>query len=648
MKLAVLTFATVSFACATNFATHYIPLGTNDSSIAILADAAGNIFIVSQIGDANGFAVRTTKTDPNGRILSSATTNPHALVSTAALDPQGNLLVAGAGFITKLDNSLTQVIATSILGALAMTTDSDGNVWVAGQSGADFPTTPGAYLSNPTAGAGYAYVAKLTPDLGTIVAATLFGNYPADCNPVSASCRGANGPGVPASTIPDAIAITPSGSILLAGSTSAAPAKVGIRPYAYGFVAKFSGDLTTLQSQSVYNPNADTVTNFRSIAVDAQGNVLLAGGSADRTAFPPGGVQPNAPNAAGGGIVFKLDPDLNYVWGTYFGSLEIPKLALDGPGNIWLTGSSPVSALPNATSTSIAQSAFVAQLTRDGNSILSLVTSQLGGGSLTTLPSGDIAVVSTSDAFLLPAAPEVPGMLLVANSANNQSSGSIAPAELISLYGANIGPAAPAGGVVVDGAFSTSVAGCQVLFNGTPSPILYAGPNQMNVVAPVAILGQTAVDITVIGPDRSTAFPTVFVADSRPQFFSEQRTFPGGPDVARFAIASNQDGSLNSASKPASLGSVVTLWVSGAGLTENIVADGAIGTSASALKRPISIPNAEIEYAGQAPGAIQGLTQVNVRIPGDAFVFGPTLWPLTIQQGNTTSAIVDIAITNNQ
>jgi len=170
----------------------------------------------------------------------------------------------------------------------------------------------------------------------------------------------------------------------------------------------------------------------------------------------------------------------------------------------------------------------------------------------------------------------------------------------------------------------------------------------MNVVAPVAILGQTAVDIAVIGPDRSTAFPTVFVADSRPQFFSEQRTFPGGPDVARFAIASNQDGSLNSASKPASLGSVVTLWVSGAGLIENIVADGAIGTSASALKRPISIPNAEIEYAGQAPGAIQGLTQVNVRIPDDAFVFGPTLWPLTIQQGNTTSAIVDIAITNNQ
>ena len=42
---------------------------------------------------------------------------------------------------------------------------------------------------------------------------------------------------------------------------------------------------------------------------------------------------------------------------------------------------------------------------------------------------------------------------------------------------------------VVDGAFGNRLAGYQVRFNGIAAPLLYAGPNQFNVVAPAAIVG---------------------------------------------------------------------------------------------------------------------------------------------------------------
>ncbi len=95
------------------------------------------------------------------------------------------------------------------------------------------------------------------------------------------------------------------------------------------------------------------------------------------------------------------------------------------------------------------------------------------------------------------------------------------------------------------------------------------------------------------------------------------------------AVALNQDGSLNSPANPARLGSIVALWGTGAGITTPLGEDGALAPLGplEALPRPIGgarlslladeggAGNGEILYLGAAPGQVNGLIQVNIRLP---------------------------------
>jgi uncharacterized protein (TIGR03437 family) len=88
------------------------------------------------------------------------------------------------------------------------------------------------------------------------------------------------------------------------------------------------------------------------------------------------------------------------------------------------------------------------------------------------------------------------------------------------------------------------------------------------------------------------------------------------------AAALNQDYSLNTAQNPAARGSVVLLFATGEGMTDQ-AADGVLATTP--LPRPL-LPitvtvggrPAEVLYAGAAPGLVAGVLQINARIPDDA------------------------------
>jgi uncharacterized protein (TIGR03437 family) len=663
------TFASFAFAgTAPSLQTHYIRLGTRDTSAGIAADPSGNIFVVSQtVVSQTQVGIRVTKADPSGNVIAFIDFGQGVTPYAAAVDAQGNLFVVGNRLIAKLDNGLTSVIATTAIPgrANAVTTDGSGNVYITGSAGSDFPTTPGAYQADSRAGALYGFVAEFSNDLATLLSATLFGNYFADCLPNRSTCGSPTSPAAPPSaTTPTSIALDSSGSVVIAGYTNQQPAPLGAQPYNYGFAAKFSADLTTLQTQAVFNPVGSSAGQvyFRAMALDAQGNIWLAGDGNNVGPLPASGLQPVAP-ASTAGFVLKVDSGLQSVlWGTYFGAeylgaRGVEGIAIDGSGNVWLTGFSRGSYLPNPIDTGLDSLPFVAELAPDGSSILNLVSSQFGGAAVASTPSGGVAVLGTTDSFLLTASPDQPSLLMIANSANNQSTGTIAPAELISLYGTGIGPDSPFGGTVVDGAFTTNLGDCQVLFNGQPAPLLYAGPNQINVVAPAAIAGQDRVDIQVVGPRRTTAFPAVFEDDARPQFFSAERTyvpqFTTVTEIANYAIAFNQDGSLNTESNPATKGSVVTVWVSGAGLSDYSLRDGAIANSAATSNLPISVladngTAMEVLYAAQAPGAVQGLTQINFRVPSDSIAVGPFQFWIYLQQGASTSRLAAIEVLINQ
>jgi uncharacterized protein (TIGR03437 family) len=110
---------------------------------------------------------------------------------------------------------------------------------------------------------------------------------------------------------------------------------------------------------------------------------------------------------------------------------------------------------------------------------------------------------------------------------------------------------------------------------------------------------------------------TLQVAQAAPAIFSANSSGQGQGAIL------NADTSYNSAQNPAAAGSLVSIFLDGAGTSTPAQADGSITTQVLAdipkLNQTVSVliggNPAEISYAGPAPGAVAGLTQVNARIP---------------------------------
>jgi trimeric autotransporter adhesin len=82
----------------------------------------------------------------------------------------------------------------------------------------------------------------------------------------------------------------------------------------------------------------------------------------------------------------------------------------------------------------------------------------------------------------------------------------------------------------------------------------------------------------------------------------------------------NQDNSTNSTGNPAARLSVIAIYCTGGGITTPASADGeVIGLPLRLLQQTTVVTiggvNAVVKYAGAAPGAVAGLTQINVEVP---------------------------------
>ncbi len=201
------------------------------------------------------------------------------------------------------------------------------------------------------------------------------------------------------------------------------------------------------------------------------------------------------------------------------------------------------------------------------------------------------------------------------NATFDQPGTSVAPLEIVTLFGSGLGPASlTTGSLDQNGRLSTVVADTRVLFDNVPAPIVYASATQTSVIVPAEVAGRV---FTVIAVERSGVFTgvtTATVTTTLPGLFTSNQSGTG--PVASF----NQDGSLNSPSRPAESGSVVTLFATGAGLMDRSLPNGAV--TDFNLVRPqlpvyvrIGTQPAEVLYAGSAPTLVNGALQVNVRIP---------------------------------
>ena len=154
-----------------------------------------------------------------------------------------------------------------------------------------------------------------------------------------------------------------------------------------------------------------------------------------------------------------------------------------------------------------------------------------------------------------------------------------------------------------------------LLVNDAPAPLIYADRTQINAVVPFGVAGFKEATFVVRNKvGRLLAF-TLPVAKASPGVFN--------PGVL------NQDNTLNSQSNTAPLGSVIQIWGTGAGLVQPTPADGEFGMGLTRIPETVQLMGRvpcfmciypttfplQLEYAGDAPWLVQGIFQINARLP---------------------------------
>jgi uncharacterized protein (TIGR03437 family) len=232
--------------------------------------------------------------------------------------------------------------------------------------------------------------------------------------------------------------------------------------------------------------------------------------------------------------------------------------------------------------------------------------------------------------------PEGPPQVFSLVNGASMKGGAVAPGEIVTFFGSNLGPASLMNLQLNEaGQVATTLAEVQVLFDNIPAPLLYVQASQLSAIVPYAVAGTTQAKVEVQYKGAKSNTVVAQVAASAPGIFAINASGQGQGAIL------NQNYTVNSAANPAEKGSVVMVYATGEGETDPQVADGRFA-SPEALpkpKLPVSVKiggvEAQVLYAGGAPGSVAGLLQVNVQVP--ASVATGNVVPVVLTVGEKSS-----------
>jgi uncharacterized protein (TIGR03437 family) len=653
---------------------------TNDYRVTrVVADAAGNTYIAGSrilIPSQGGFSAFVLqyaesfviKLDPTGKIVlfTIFSGKGDEIIRDLAVDLAGNIYVAGPtgsvnlplhnalqstpgpGFIVKFNPDATQMIfSTYFPGDInAMAVDAAGNVYIAGSTTSPtFPVTAGlpagqvGSSSEPIVTG--AFLTKISAAGDKIMYSTVIAGHGVDCSTCSQGTR---------NTAAAAVAVDAAGNAYLAGDTDTndLPSTTGafLEKGTGAFVAKVNAAGTALvyltligATNYILVPNSNPANTASALAVDASGNAYLAGSTTDpkfpatagayQTTFagpanPPAFLAP--PSDA---FVAKLNPAGSaMVWATFLGGRDIDQanaVAVDGSGNVWVTGTTASADFPNAQGWSQGGD-FVAGLNAAGTALpyAARYPNDTVAQTIAVDATGTLHVAGFSGIVSTLAPSQKPTMRIfgIANAAYGPLGGRISPSEILSIYGPHIGPSTPATATPdSSGALPTSLAGVQVFVNDGPIPLLYVSDSQINAAIPPFDYGNQAQMRISLNGNSSPSFGATGIA-SDPQVFQ---------NADRSAQAVNQDGTINSPNHPAKAGSIVSIWATGLGAVTN--------SNSTPLDCQVSTAQISLGvlYCGQAPGLVAGVVQIN-------FQLEPIPGAFTISAGGRSSNLVRIYV----
>jgi uncharacterized protein (TIGR03437 family) len=251
------------------------------------------------------------------------------------------------------------------------------------------------------------------------------------------------------------------------------------------------------------------------------------------------------------------------------------------------------------------------------------------------------AAASADDLTTILGAAPFPTIAAVVNAASYVYPSAVSPGEIVTIFGTNIGPATPAG-LALDpttGKVATLIGGVQVLFNGVPAPMVYASSTQVSAVVPYETAGVATPPVWIAYAGQTSNAFQLTSAATAPGLFTQNSSGSGPGSIL------NQDNSVNGPGNPAAKGSIVQVFMTGEGQTSPQGVTGAI--TAATLPPPQVTPApllsvgvlingqpALYTYAGEAPGLVAGMMQLNVQIPSSA----PSgNLPITVSVGGNVS-----------
>ena len=257
-----------------------------------------------------------------------------------------------------------------------------------------------------------------------------------------------------------------------------------------------------------------------------------------------------------------------------------------------------------------------------GPAAVTLVVAQnLGAARGATILVAGISVTINQAAAATAAAPAIKAVV----NAASYVSGAVSPGELVTIFGTGIGPATGAGAFTdpSTGKLATTIGGVQVLFNGIPAPMIYASSTQVSAIVPYEIAAVPNPSVWIqYGGQTSNVWPLTTTATA-PGLFT-QNASGGGPGAIL-----NQDNSLNGPGNAAAKGSIVQMFLTGEGQTNPPSVTGAITAATLPPPQVTPAPPVPIQaringqpalytYAGESPGQVAGVMQLNVQIPANA------------------------------
>ncbi len=564
-----------------------------DAPYGVAVDSAGNLYIADSVNNVIRKVSKgvITTVAGNGTCCFSGDNGPATSAQlftpvAVAVDSAGNLYIAdfGNNIVRKVSNGVITTVAgngTPSFGGdnlqatsaeldqpTGVAVDSSGNLYIADTANIRIRKVSGGVITT-VAGGGTGCTQQTDP-LGDGCPATSAELYE-----------------------PMGLALDAAGNLYIADTVNNR-----IREVSNGQITTVGGNGTTGYSGDGGAATSADLDAPYAVTVDSAGNLYIADFSNDR-------------------VRIMTSSSCTYSIGST--SLVAPASGAYFNVSIQTGASCPwaVSALPGWITVS---GAFAG--TGSGTVTLVVFPNNTGAALSATVLFAGVPVKVTQAAALTA---RLPPIAAVTNAAS-YATGPVSPGEIVTLWGTGIGPATPAYAITdpSTGKLATTIGGVQVLFNGIAAPMIYASATQISAVVPyeMAPVASPGVWIKYAG-QTSNAFQLTSAATA-PGLFTQNSQGSGAGSIL------NQDGiTLNGPNNPAAKGSIVTVYLTGEGQTNPPSITGAFTTATlpppqvtPAPSQPIKVTingqPASYVYAGEAPGFVAGLMQLNVQIPANA------------------------------